>query len=46
MDTTTLFGKLSAGIPVSEGVGTLSDAPGTGFEQTSVFTELFDGVLN
>jgi D(-)-tartrate dehydratase len=46
MDTTTLFGKLTAGVLVSEGVGALSDAPGTGFEQTSVFTELFDGVLN
>ena len=46
MDTTTLFGKLTAGIPVSEGIGALSDAPGAGFEQTSVFAELFDGVLN
>jgi L-alanine-DL-glutamate epimerase-like enolase superfamily enzyme len=46
MDTATLFGKITAGIPVCDGTATLSDAPGTGFESVPVFAELFDGVLN
>ena len=31
----TLFGKLTAGIPVNDGIATLPDAPGAGFEQIS-----------
>jgi D(-)-tartrate dehydratase len=46
MDTTTLFGKITAGVPVRDGVATLSDAPGAGFESAPVFAELFGGVLN
>jgi hypothetical protein len=46
MDTATLFGKITAGIPVCDGTATLSDAPGTGFESAAVFAELFEGVLN
>jgi L-alanine-DL-glutamate epimerase-like enolase superfamily enzyme len=46
MDTATLFGKITAGIPVSDGTATLSDAPGVGFEPAPVFAELFEGVLN
>jgi L-alanine-DL-glutamate epimerase-like enolase superfamily enzyme len=46
MDTTTLFGKITAGVPVRDGVATLSDAPGAGFENAPVFAELFGGVLN
>ena len=46
MDTSTLFGKLTAGVPVSDGAATLPDAPGAGFEQAAVFAQLFDGVLN
>ena len=46
MDTTTLFGKLTAEIPVSDGTATLPDAPGVGFEGLSVFSALFDGLLN
>ncbi len=32
MDTSTLFGRLTAHVPVSDGTATLSDAPGAGFE--------------
>jgi D(-)-tartrate dehydratase len=46
MDTSTLFGQITADVPVSDGEAVLSDAPGTGFEQTPVFAELFGGVLN
>jgi len=46
MDTSTLFGQITADVPVSDGEAVLSDAPGTGFEQTPVFAELFGRVLN
>jgi L-alanine-DL-glutamate epimerase-like enolase superfamily enzyme len=46
MDTATLFGKITAGVPVCDGIATLSDAPGAGFESAPVFAELFEGVLN
>ena len=32
MDTTTLFGELTAGIAISDGRASLPDTPGTGFE--------------
>ena len=46
MDSATLFGSITAGIPVCDGVATLSDAPGVGLEQAPVFAALFGGVLN
>jgi L-alanine-DL-glutamate epimerase-like enolase superfamily enzyme len=46
MDTSTLFGKLTANVPVSDGTVTLSSAPGTGFEQIPIFSEVFSGLLN
>ena len=46
MDTSTLFGKLTAGISLSDGVATLPGAPGTGFEQLPVFSEVFGSLLN
>jgi L-alanine-DL-glutamate epimerase-like enolase superfamily enzyme len=46
MDTSTLFGKLTANVPVSDGTATLSGAPGTGFEQIPIFSEIFGGLLN
>ncbi len=46
MDTSTLFGKLTAGVPVNDGLATLPDTPGAGFERTSVFSEVFGGLLN
>ena len=46
MDTSTLFGKLTANVPVSDGTVTLSDAPGTGFEKIPIFSEIFGGLLN
>jgi L-alanine-DL-glutamate epimerase-like enolase superfamily enzyme len=46
MDSSTLFGKLTAGIPVDDGLATLPEAPGVGFEQIPIFTEAFGGLLN
>jgi L-alanine-DL-glutamate epimerase-like enolase superfamily enzyme len=46
MDTSTLFGKLTASVPVSDGTVTLPGAPGTGFEQIPIFSEIFAGLLN
>jgi D(-)-tartrate dehydratase len=46
MDTTTLFGRLTAGIAIGDGAARLPDAPGAGFEAAPVFQELFSGLLN
>ena len=46
MDTSTLFGKLTAHVPVSDGTVTLPDAPGAGFEKIPIFSEIFGGLLN
>jgi L-alanine-DL-glutamate epimerase-like enolase superfamily enzyme len=46
MDTSTLFGKLTAHLPVSDGSATLGSAPGAGFEQLPMFSETFGGLLN
>ena len=46
MDTSTLFGKLTAGVPVRDGFATPSSAPGTGFEQIPIFSEVFGSLLN
>ncbi len=46
MDTSTLFGKLTANIQVSDGFATPPSAPGTGFEQTPIFLEVFGCLLN
>ncbi len=46
MDSSTLFGKLTAGIPVHDGIATLPETPGAGFEQIPVFAEAFHGLLN
>jgi D(-)-tartrate dehydratase len=45
MDTTTLFGALTAGIPVDDGMATLPSAPGAGFEQAPPFSNIFDDLL-
>jgi len=46
MDTSSLFGKLTAGIPVNEGTATLPDAPGAGLEKIPVFSEVFGSLLH
>jgi len=46
MDASTMFGRLTAGIPVDAGIATLPGVPGAGFEQTAPFPEIFDGLLN
>ena len=45
MDSSTLFGKLTADVPVRDGAE-VPDAPGVGFERAGVFGEVFGGVLN
>jgi D(-)-tartrate dehydratase len=46
MNTSTLFGKLTAGIVVSDGIAALPGVPGAGFEQNPVFSEIFGELLN
>ena len=46
MDTATPFGKLTAGIAISDGKARLPDTPGAGFEAAPVFRELFGELLN
>ncbi len=46
MDESTLFGRITAGLPLKDGRAILSDAPGTGFESCPVFGEIFSGVLS
>jgi len=46
MDETTLFGQLTAEIPLDNGIGQLSDAPGAGFEALPVFSRVFGELLN
>jgi L-alanine-DL-glutamate epimerase-like enolase superfamily enzyme len=46
MDTSTLFGKLTAWVPVSDGFASPPSAPGTGFEQIPIFSEIFGSLLN
>ena len=46
MDTSTLFGKLTAGVRVRDGFADPPDAPGTGFERIPVFSNLFGTLLN
>lgn len=45
LDETTLFGQLTADIPIDNGTAKLSDAPGVGFETLSVFPEIFGNIL-
>lgn len=45
MDTASLFGKLTASVPVGDGTATLSDAPGTGFEPMPIFADVFGNLL-
>ena len=46
MDTSSLFGKLTSSVPVSDGIATLPDAPGAGFERMPVFSEVFGSLLH
>jgi L-alanine-DL-glutamate epimerase-like enolase superfamily enzyme len=46
MDYTQLFAQLTADVPIEGGVATLPDVPGVGFEYTSAFPRLFNGLLN
>jgi L-alanine-DL-glutamate epimerase-like enolase superfamily enzyme len=46
MDMSSLFGKLTASVPVSAGMATLPDSPGVGFERMPVFTEVFGSLLH
>jgi L-alanine-DL-glutamate epimerase-like enolase superfamily enzyme len=46
MDTSTLFGKLTAGIAVSDGAATLPETPGAGLERIAGFAEIFGSLLH
>jgi D(-)-tartrate dehydratase len=46
MDTSTLFGKLTAGIGVHDGFAAPPNVPGTGFEQIPIFSDVFGSLLN
>jgi D(-)-tartrate dehydratase len=46
MDTSTLFGRLTSHVTLSEGRASLPEAPGAGFEASSVYSEIFGGLLN
>lgn len=46
MDESTLFGRVTAGLPLKNGCVILPDAPGAGFERCAVFDELFSGLLS
>jgi L-alanine-DL-glutamate epimerase-like enolase superfamily enzyme len=46
MDTDGLFGAVTSGIAVRDGKALLPDAPGTGFETSPVYRQLFDGLVN
>lgn len=46
MDSSGLFGRLTAALPLDNGAVTLPDDPGVGFERSPVFSEIFDGLLN
>jgi len=45
MGTASTFGQMTASVPVSGGLATLPDAAGVGFEQLSIFDQIFGGVL-
>ena len=46
MDTSTLFGKLTAGVEVHDGFAAPPSVPGTGFEQIPIFSDVFGSLLN
>jgi L-alanine-DL-glutamate epimerase-like enolase superfamily enzyme len=45
MDTTGLFGKLTADIKINDGLAKLPETPGAGFERTAVFDAIFGELL-
>jgi D(-)-tartrate dehydratase len=46
MDTTSLFGRLTSEIEITEGRARLPDVVGVGFEATPVYREIFGELLN
>jgi D(-)-tartrate dehydratase len=46
MDSTGLFSQITDAIPLDDGVATLSQRPGVGFEGVPAFTSLFSALLN
>ncbi|OJY45070.1 MAG: hypothetical protein BGP08_03555 [Rhizobiales bacterium 64-17] len=46
MDDTSLFGRITAGLPLHDGMATLPDAPGTGFEICPAYADIFGELLN
>lgn len=46
MDETSLFGRITAGLPLHDGMAILPDAPGVGFETCPAYADIFGEVLN
>lgn len=46
MDDTSLFGRITAGLPLHDGLATLPDVPGAGFEACPAHAEIFGQFLN
>ena len=46
MDDTSLFGRITAALPLQDGVATLPDTPGTGFETCPAYADIFGELLN
>ncbi|WP_109466652.1 enolase C-terminal domain-like protein [Albibacillus kandeliae] len=45
ISTASLFGQITAQVPIADGIATLPSEPGVGFEQLPVFEQLFGKVL-
>ncbi|MDK3018031.1 enolase C-terminal domain-like protein [Pseudodonghicola flavimaris] len=45
ISTASLFGRITAEVPVADGIATLPETPGVGFERLAVFNQLFGDVL-
>jgi L-alanine-DL-glutamate epimerase-like enolase superfamily enzyme len=46
MDESSLFGRVTSGLPLADGRVTLPDAPGTGFETSPIHGEVFSALVN
>ncbi|MGN6463070.1 MAG: enolase C-terminal domain-like protein [Pseudolabrys sp.] len=46
MDDASLFGRITAGLPLYDGIAALPDTPGAGFETCPAYAEIFGELLN
>jgi L-alanine-DL-glutamate epimerase-like enolase superfamily enzyme len=45
LNTASLFGRITAGVPLQAGEALLPETPGVGFESSPVFSQLFSGLF-